>query len=658
VTAPLIALKGITRSYRVGDSELWVLKGIDLTIEQGEFVAVMGPSGSGKSTLMQILGLLDRPTSGVYLLEGRDVSTLTDDEGALLRSRLIGFIFQMFNLLPRTSVLANVALPMVYSRAPGREERANELLKEVDLLDLLDHHPNQLSGGQQQRVAIARALVNRPRLLFADEPTGNLASAQAEEVLRRLAALNEKGITIIMVTHEAEIAARAKRVIRIKDGEVVADEWNKGHEQADIGTARATAGGSPPSGAPPISWDEFQENFLSALRAMRSNKVRSGLSVLGIMIGVASVIAMLAVGAGAQKAVENRLSSLGSNLLMMSPGRRSMGGVHGASGSVSRFTLDDLKAVSRASPGIVRVDGNVSGQVQVVYGGKNASTQLTGATELYAPMRNADAYYGRFFTAREDEEQARVCLLGQTVVNNLFGTEDPVGRVIKVNRVNYRVIGVLPMKGSGGFRDQDDVVLVPLRTAMKRILGANFLGSIAVECASAEAMPGVMEDLRALMRRRHRLPDFKDDDFELRNMADIQAALAGTTQTFGLLLGIVAAISMLVGGIGIMNIMLVSVSERTREIGLRKAVGATRRAILSQFLIEAAALSTLGGFIGILAGVAVSLTLSRFAGWAAIVSPAAVAAAFAFSTGTGIVFGFWPARKASLLSPIEALRYE
>src|SRR5437773_2445258 len=310
----LIELQNIGRSYGIAGGELKVLKDVTLSIDEGEFVAIVGPSGSGKSTLMQILGLLDRPTYGTYKLMGVDVSDLTDDQGAALRSKTIGFIFQMFNLLARTSTLDNVALPMIYSGAPNREERARELLTDVGLGDRMDHKPNQLSGGQQQRVAIARALVNRPRILFADEPTGNLASDQAEDILRQLDLLNRSGITVIMVTHDPDIAAHAKRIIHIKDGRIVSDERTQAPEprgsgaseqrltptlrRSDAPTQMAAVSSSSVLEHPRFSLAEFREYAGSAIRAITANKVRSSLSMLGILIGVAAVIAMLAIGKG------------------------------------------------------------------------------------------------------------------------------------------------------------------------------------------------------------------------------------------------------------------------------------------------------------------------------------------------------------------------
>ena len=658
---PLIELRDLCRSYRLGAGELQILKNISLTIDEGDFVAIIGPSGSGKSTLMQILGLLDRPTSGSYRLMNRDVSRLTDDEGAALRSRTIGFIFQMFNLLPRTSALDNVMLPLIYSGAPQRELRAQELLTDVGLADRMDHKPNQLSGGQQQRVAIARALVNKPKVLFADEPTGNLASDQAEDILRQLELLNRSGMTVIMVTHDPEIASHAKRLIHIKDGRIHSDDRKEAITAPRTSPAAARRCGKLLALAHPAFKAFFRIGANlppSALRAIAANKVRSGLSMLGILIGVAAVIAMLAIGKGAQKAIEARLASLGSNVLMLFPGAPSMRGVQGAMGSVSRLTLEDAASIRRLH-GVTDLYPEVEGSnIQIIYKDQNAQTEVQGVTPNYVSIRNAAPYFGRFFSEKDNLTLSRVALLGQSVINVLFGKENPVGKDIKINHVKFKVIGVLPLKGASGANDQDDLLVIPIFTAMRRVLGTPYLHEMAIQCASPEEIPRVMDSIEALMRKRHRLPAYKENDFTLRNNAAVQTALSGTTQTFSTLLGIVAAIALFVGGIGIMNIMLVSVNERTREIGLRKAVGAARYAILAQFLMESVILSTLGGLIGIALGITISTAMSVFSGWGTEVTPQSIILAFTFSCATGILFGFWPARKASLLSPIEALRYE
>ncbi len=638
------------------------MKGINLSVEQGEFVAIMGPSGSGKSTLLQILGLLDRPTSGTYRLLGRDVSAMTDDEGAAMRSLTIGFVFQMFNLLNRTTALENVELPMIYSGAPDRSGRARELLAEVGLADRVFHKPNELSGGQQQRVAIARALVNRPSIIFADEPTGNLASDQADEILAQLTRLNQEGITIVMVTHEADIAGYAKRVLTLKDGQIISDKLNEKRPEPAPAGGRPGPGKKALSPAAPVSaathLARLTEYGASAFRATAANKVRSGLSMLGILIGVAAVIAMLAIGRGAQDSIQARLAGMGSNVLMLSPGSPNFRGVSGGAGGASRLTLDDAKAVQAGVAGIADLYTEAEGNVRAVYGSKNTKVEMQGVTSSYASILNARPEYGRFFSEEENVAMARVAVLGTTAVKDLFGAENPVDKTIKINHANFHVIGVLPSKGGGGGGDQDNIIVVPINTAMKRVLGAKYLHEMAIQCASPEAIPAVMAEVGKLMRKRHHLPDYKDDDFRIRNNAEMQATMSATTKTMSLLLGTVAVISLIVGGIGIMNIMLVSVNERTHEIGLRKAVGAPRRAILSQFLIETLLLSVFGGGLGVALGILASILLSTLAGWTCVVTPQAVALAFGFSAGVGVIFGFWPARKASLLSPIAALRYD
>lgn len=656
----MMEVKDLYKTYRMGEHEVHALRGVSLKIEDGDFVAIMGPSGSGKSTLMQALGLLESPTSGSYRIDGKEVSGLTDDELAVLRREIVGFIFQQFHLLAKLDARENVKLPLLYSgRSDLESHRPDELLKKVGLDTRAHHRPNQMSGGQQQRVAIARSLVNDPKIIFADEPTGNLDSKSEQEIMGLLRDLNSQGITVVLVTHEDTIGRSAKRLIRMRDGQIVSDErlrpitdgQNTALVKSDGANATEKATGT-------VSQASLGQYLDQGIRTLWANKVRTSLSVLGILIGVAAVVAMLALGTGAQKAIESQLSSLGSNLLVLRAGARTMGGVMQESGSAARIEVDDAKSL-QAIPDIVAVAPNVNGRVQVTYGNKNWNTQVVSTTASYETMKSSTPIIGRFFTEDENQRRARVALLGATVVRELFGDANPIGETIRINRIDFQVIGVLPEKGASGFRDQDDTALVPLLTGMHRLLGKNYVENIEIEMRPGIDSKALEEKILSLMNERHNVrEENRETSFSIRNMADIQAALSQSSKTMSLLLAAIAGISLVVGGIGIMNIMLVSVTERTREIGLRKAIGAQRRDILLQFLTESVMVSALGGLAGVLIGVVTVLALKGVTGWTMEISPTSVIMSFSFSATIGVIFGLYPAKKASALDPIVALRHD
>jgi macrolide transport system ATP-binding/permease protein len=657
----MIEFKDISRTYHTGSVDVNAVSGVSLKIESGEFVAFMGASGSGKSTLMHMMGLLDRPDAGTYLLAGHDVTGLSDDQLAAVRNRSIGFVFQQFHLLPRMTAVENVALPLVYAGHRGLQEKALVELKAVGLADRVMHRPNELSGGQQQRVAIARALVNDPFIIMADEPTGNLDTKSKDEIIGILKDLNAQGKTIVMVTHEPEMAAYATRVIHMRDGKIISDDKKADvlrRVPADTAVMRKVMDDVLVEKRKPYDLGKVLDCVRQATFSMAANKMRSFLSILGILIGVGAVIAMLAIGRGAQDAVQSQLASLGSNLLMVRSGQSHAQGVALQAGSATRLSLQDLAAVAQL-PDALRVSPAVNGRVQVVGGGKNANTQVSGVGVPYALMRASVPLIGRFFTDEEYKSRAKVAVIGTTVAQELFADNDPVGQSIRINLINFTVIGVLPPKGANSFQDENDMVIVPATTAMSRLLGKTYIDSMYVEGLSANVLDSLQSNVMGVLSKRHHVSEASSGDaFQIRNMADVKAAMETTTKTMSVLLGAIAAISLLVGGIGIMNIMLVSVTERTREIGLRKAIGASARDIMVQFLVEAVLMSLIGGIAGILLGVGSAALLTVFAGWAVRIMLSSVVLAASFATGVGLVFGVWPARKASIMDPIAALRYE
>jgi len=655
---PMLELVDIHRTYRIGESTVQALRGVSLTVAQGEFIAIMGASGSGKSSLLHILGLLDNPDKGEYRILGKNVNILSEDEQAGLRNHLAGFVFQQFHLLKRMSIVDNVRLPHIYSGLKGDfRHEAMERLAQVGLDKRMDHTPSQLSGGEQQRVAIARALIRDPMIIFADEPTGNLDTKNSSEIMKILKRLHDEGKTIIMVTHEPDIAAYAERVLTMRDGVIVADE-RKSDVRTQQGTG-ATINVEQQFLAPVSVWRDgrFAGFMAQAFQSILANKMRSLLSVLGILVGVASVIAMMALGEGAKAAMQEQLKSMGSNMLSIRGGSAKIRGAAQGAGAVTRFTFADVDALTALQPFVKNAAGVVNGGGQIVYGNKNWNSSLLGVSYDYGTMRAALPSIGRWFTTDEIQRREKSAIIGVTVVKELFGNSNPIGKTIKINRINFNVIGVAPAKGFSGPQDEDDVVIIPVTTAMYRLLGRDYLSGIFVEVREASQMSAAKEAISELIRQKHKLKR-GDDSFNIRDMTEIQKMLSSTTQTMSLLLGSIAAISLLVGGIGIMNIMLVSVTERTREIGLRKAIGARKSDIMLQFLVESVGMTMSGGFIGVVTGIGISLLLSLVAGWAVKTSMLAVVLATTFSVLTGIFFGLWPARKAAELKPVEALRHE
>ncbi|MCC7645744.1 MULTISPECIES: MacB family efflux pump subunit [unclassified Janthinobacterium] len=645
--APLIELAGIRKRYggHDGAPAVEVLRGLTLSIGAGEFVAIVGASGSGKSTLMHLLGCLDRPSDGTYRFAGQDVASLNPDELAWLRREAFGFVFQGYHLIATESARENVEVPALYAGMPAaaRHARSAALLKRLGLGERLDHRPNQLSGGQQQRVSIARALMNGGRIILADEPTGALDSSSGAEVMALLGELADAGHTIILITHDRKVAAQARRVIEISDGEIVAD--------SGAIAIPATSTALPPLDMSRAAHDtgaslgtELLDAARAAWRVLWINRFRTGLTLLGIVIGVASVIVMLAIGLGTRQQVMAQLGAFGSNLLYMAS-RGESSRIPGRS-----ITLADLDALKDV-PGISHVLPNVTGNKVIRHGNLDVQTYVRGTGPALPQIQTWPVAKGGFFTEEDEREMATVAVLGAHLAEKLMpDVPNPVGQSILIGNVPFQVIGVMSAKGAlTGEKDEDDVLLLPFSTAGIRVFGQREPTYTVMAVDDVKRVTEVEAAVDATMFERHRIRDYG-----ISNAAASIAAEAKTQDNMTMMLSLIAAVSLVVGGIGVMNVMLMTVRERTREIGIRMATGARRRDILRQFLTEAVLVSVVGGVAGIVVGVTVAGLLLV---WdvPVIFSLSAIAGAFACAVVTGLVFGFMPARKASGLDPVVAL---
>ncbi len=690
----LILMDNIDRVYRKGSVDVFALQQVNLTIIEGEFTAIMGPSGSGKSTLLHILGCLDRPSQGSYTFDGINISDLDDTQLSLIRNQKIGFVFQSFNLLPQYTVLQNIAAPLLYSNftpSPtlpqrGRERtpitfgegaekdkkgRAQEIAERVGLGQRLRHRSSELSGGEMQRVAIARALITQPRVILADEPTGNLDSRTGQEIMNMLKELHEQGNTIIIVTHEKAVSEYAQRTIFLKDGNIASESRKQkaeGRRQQEEDKKEQAEGKESLLPAAyrllPSAYWMLPSIIETAIRGILLHKLRSLLSVLGIVFGIGAIIAMLAIGAGARQEIIEQIALLGTNNISVKALKASEDTLARNQERLSQgLTSGDVARVTHVSTFMTHLAPLREFSAQVHYQRQVAQAYVIGTTPAYQHTGNLNLKQGRFLTVADEEEMQRVCVLGAEIQQALFAFRNPLRAMVKIRNNWFRVIGTLENKvlnqkkvSTIQMRDVNKSVVIPLSTSSLFVPSqeSERIQEISIRVDAPEHVNDVARLIRTVLSRVHH----GAEDYEVSVPRELLKQSQQAQNVFNVVMGSIAGISLLVGGIGIMNIMLATVTERTREIGVRRAIGASRWMILLQFLIETLVLTLVGGGLGIALGIGGAYIITVFAGWPTIISLQTILLAFGVSALIGIVFGMYPASQGAKMDPITAFRYE
>ncbi|MFQ1053658.1 MacB family efflux pump subunit [Gilliamella apicola] len=650
---PLIKLENIVREFPAGDSTIQVLKSINLTINAGEMVAIIGASGSGKSTLMNILGCLDKPTTGTYSISGRITSKLSPDELAELRREHFGFIFQRYHLLNALTAQGNVEIPAIYAGVNDeeRQKRATEILTRLGLADKIHNKPNQLSGGQQQRVSIGRALINGGQIILADEPTGALDRKSGLEVMAILRELHSQGHTVIIVTHDANIAQSAQRIIEISDGNIISDsinpnyqsETNDNRQVKQIEQAKTQDNFR-------AKYYRFRDAFKMAILSMFSQRLRTFLTMLGIIIGIASVVSMVALGQGTKQKILSNINSMGTSTLEIYAGNG-----FGDRNADKITTLRSSDADFLAQQSFVHsTTPNLSTSVYFRINNLAVTGTVNGVGEQFFAVRGYDITQGISFDQNSINNSAQDAVIDENTVKRLFANEDPIGKILMVGQLPVKIIGVATKQQQGFGSNESLNVWLPYTTVINRMVGQTSLRSITVRINDNIDLSIAEQAVNRIMLQRH-----GTKDFFIFNSDNVRETINSSAWVLTLLVSTIALISLIVGGIGVMNIMLVSVTERTREIGVRMAVGARSSDILQQFLIEAVLVCLTGGIIGILLSFVVGFIFNALVtSFAMSFSSIAIVAAFSCSSIIGIIFGYFPAKRAAKLDPIYALERE